>query len=219
MLISKYFKIEEEVDNQPPSTDSQEMIKKILTTFFPKNKQLNKKILTHTMTKLNGIFILNKPPGKAKYQKKFCSKDYHDIIPIDVNIVYDDLNFEEVILWDISKKGIKEILVFSYYYTQDLMKEKKKFEIDRKNLESKYPYKILKKLFLAISLALSKDILTQIEEYETLMKNYDVIMSFQMSSSTNMNNDHVIKINLNVNQDGISYNDTFEWGLENNVRK
>lgn len=44
-------------------------------------------------------------------------------------------------------------------------------------------------------------------------------MGFQMSSSSNVNNDNVIKINLNVNQDDISYNDAFEWGLENNARK
>lgn len=51
------------------------------------------------------------------------------------------------------------------------------------------------------------------------MKNYDLIMSFQMSSSNYTNTDHVVEINLNINKEKYVYNENFEWGLENTPQK
>ena len=54
----------------------------------------------------------------------------------------------------------------------------------------------------------------QKEEYESLMKNSEILMNFQMTS-TNSNNENVVRIHLNINQDEFQYSDTFEWGMNN----
>lgn len=132
-LVSRYFKLEDDLDKNGQSSDSQEIMKNLLATFFPKNKKLNGKFLNHTLTKLNGILILNKPPGN--YYPKNSYKNRMEIIPITVKIVFEDLDFEETILWDNTKKEISGILVFSYLYIQDLMKEKNKFDIDKNGIQ------------------------------------------------------------------------------------
>ena len=57
--------------------------------------------------------------------------------------------------------------------------------------------------------------MAQKEEYELLMKNSETLMSFQMASSSNFMNENCVLINLNINQDEIVYNDTFEWATNN----
>lgn len=132
----KYFK-QENSESSPKASDSQEMIKNLLNTFFPKNKQINKKSYFHSLTKLNGIWLHNKPPkNHSIYSKKYNS--LHELIPISINIIYEEIYFQEVILWDNQKTEIHEILTFSFLYLQDLMKEKEKFNIEKKNLESNF---------------------------------------------------------------------------------
>jgi len=132
-LTLKYFKQVELIDPIPTTADSQDMIKNLLNTFFPKNKQINKKVF-HSTTKLNGVWLCNKPPRKSIQSSKI--NDPSELIPIEIKVFYEDIAFEEVILWDSLKKDVPEILSFSYLYLQDLMKENEKFDIERTTLES-----------------------------------------------------------------------------------
>ena len=131
-LILKYFK-QEDTDPTVPALDSQDLIlKNLLSTFFPKNKQMNNKSV-HSTKKLNGILLFNKPPGIANHLTN--SHNFDELIPIEINVIFEEISFAEVILWDSLKKETSEILTFSYLYLQDLMKENDKVNIDKKTLE------------------------------------------------------------------------------------
>ena len=73
-------------------------------------------------------------------------------------------------------------------------------------------------LFIGLSLKLAKEIISKIEEYDTIMKNSDILANFQLSSNVS-SNDNIIFINLKINDEDFQYNDSFEWGLTNNTLK
>lgn len=77
---------------------------------------------------------MNKPPGKVILKEKEIERG--EMIPITIKVEFDDLAFDEVILWDSYAGDVQEILSFSFLYLQDLMKEKEKYEIEKKELES-----------------------------------------------------------------------------------
>ena len=77
---------------------------------------------------------MNKPPGKVILKEKEIETG--EMIPITIKVEFDDLTFDEVILWDSCKSDVQEILNFSFLYLQDLMKEKAKYDIEKKELES-----------------------------------------------------------------------------------
>lgn len=134
-LSVKYFKKDEdETANATPKTsDSQEVIKNLLGSYFPKNKQNAKKSSAHSTTKVNGILVMNSPPGKVNSRGKWLENG--ELIPLTLRVELDDWSFEEVILWDSLKNELRDILIFAYVYLQDLMKEKEKYDLDRKTLE------------------------------------------------------------------------------------
>ena len=136
-MALKYFK-KDDPDPNPsssqPQSDSQDVIKNLLTTFFPKNKQLSTKSQLHSTNKVNGVWVMNKPPGKVILKEKEIETG--EMIPITIKVEFDDLTFDEVILWDSCKSDVQEILNFSFLYLQDLMKEKAKYDIEKKELES-----------------------------------------------------------------------------------
>ena len=88
---------------------------------------------------------------------------------------------------------------------------KKSLKVIKNIFRTKFNIKNIKDL----ALKLAKDIMAQKEEYELLMKNSETLMSFQMASSGNFMNENCVLINLNINQDEIVYNDTFEWATNN----
>ena len=137
-MALKYFK-KEDPDPNPsssqPQSDSQDVIKNLLTTFFPKNKQLSTKSQIHSSNKVNGVWVMNKPPGKVILKEKEIERG-GEMIPITIKVEFDDVTFNEVILWDSYNGDAQEILSFSFLYLQDLMKEKEKYDIEKKELES-----------------------------------------------------------------------------------
>lgn len=88
---------------------------------------------------------MNKPPGKVLLKQKEIERG--EMIPISLKVEFDDLAFEEVILWDSYRGEAQEILSFSFLYLQDLMKEKEKYDIEKKELESNSVKKIQFDLF------------------------------------------------------------------------
>ena len=77
---------------------------------------------------------MNKPPGKVILKEKEIETG--EMIPITIKVEFDDVTFNEVILWDSYNGDAQEILSFSFLYLQDLMKEKEKYDIEKKELES-----------------------------------------------------------------------------------
>jgi len=155
-LTVKYFKTEDsdQTPPPPPASDSQDVIKNLLTTFFPKNKQLNKKVLVQNSSKVNGVWVMNKPPGQVIIKEKENEKG--EMIPLSIKVEFDDFSFEETILWDSLKNEMQDILIFSFLYLQDLMKEKEKYDVEKKDLESKL--KIILKHFFKDSLIIIKKV-------------------------------------------------------------
>ena len=65
----------------------------------------------------------------------------------------------------------------------------------------------------------AKDIAYQREEYEFLMKNKDLLTSFQLSTNIANLHENVIMIELKVNEESFEYVDKFEWDVTNPMKK
>jgi len=97
---------------------------------------------------------MNKPPGQVIIKEKENEKG--EMIPLSIKVEFDDFSFEETILWDSLKNEMQDILIFSFLYLQDLMKEKEKYDVEKKDLESKL--KIILKHFFKDSLIIIKKV-------------------------------------------------------------
>lgn len=65
----------------------------------------------------------------------------------------------------------------------------------------------------------AKDIAYQREEYESLMKNKDLLTSFQLSTNLTNLHENVIMIELKLSEDNFEYVDKFEWDVTNPMKK
>lgn len=65
----------------------------------------------------------------------------------------------------------------------------------------------------------AKEIAYQREEYEFLMKNKDLLTSFQLSTNLANLHENVIMIEIKVNEESFEYADKFEWDVTNPMKK
>ena len=65
----------------------------------------------------------------------------------------------------------------------------------------------------------AKDIAYQREEYESLMKNKDLLTSFQLSTNLTNLHENVIMIELKLSEDNFEYVDKFEGDVTNQMKK
>lgn len=124
-ITLKYFNSKEEDPIQPLIPESPNpILKNLANSYFPKNNQNNIRN-PQPKTNINGIWICNKPPGK-KLKKE--NNDYWvEVIPIDLGLELDDWNYQEVILWDLNRKELKEITIFVNSMVKDILIDSGKF--------------------------------------------------------------------------------------------
>ena len=68
-------------------------------------------------------------------------------------------------------------------------------------------------------LKVAKEIAHQREEYEFLMKNKELLTSFQLSTNLPNLHENVIMIELKANEENFEYVDKFEWDVTNPMKK